>query len=81
MLRSWNDSEMDIERKMNYDVSLFLVVEVNGDVVGTVMGGYDGYRGFVYYFGVYLEFRGRGIVNALFNRLEKKLIVRGCSKI
>lgn len=81
LLRSWNDSEMDIERKMNYDVSLFLVVEVNGDVVGTVMGGYDGYRGFVYYFGVYLEFRGRGIVNALFNRLEKKLIVRGCSKI
>lgn len=81
LLCLWNDLEMDIECKMNYDVSLFLVVEVNGDVVGMVMGGYDGYCGFVYYFGVYLEFCGCGIVNVLFNWLEKKLIVCGCLKI
>jgi hypothetical protein len=42
LLRPWNDPEMDIERKINHDVSLFLVAEVNGEVVGTVMGGYDG---------------------------------------
>lgn len=41
LLRPWNDPEMDIERKVNHDVSLFLVAEVNGEVVGTVMGGYD----------------------------------------
>ena len=41
LLRPWNDPEMDIERKLNHDVSLFLVAEVNGEVVGTVMGGYD----------------------------------------
>lgn len=29
---------MDIERKLNHDVSLFLVAEVSGEVVGTVMG-------------------------------------------
>lgn len=39
LLRPWNDPEMDIERKVNHDVSLFLVAEVNGEVVGTVMGG------------------------------------------
>jgi hypothetical protein len=38
LLRPWNDPEMDIERKINHDVSLFLVAEVNGEVVGTVMG-------------------------------------------
>jgi ribosomal protein S18 acetylase RimI-like enzyme len=81
LLRPWNDPEMDIERKMNHDVSLFLVAEVNGDVVGTVMGGYDGHRGSAYYLGVHPEFRGRGIANALLNRLEKKLIARGCPKI
>jgi hypothetical protein len=43
---------MDIERKVNHDVSLFLVAEVNGEVVGTVMGGYDGHRGSAYYLGV-----------------------------
>ncbi|VDZ82229.1 Acetyltransferase YpeA [Kluyvera intermedia] len=39
LLRPWNDPEMDIERKVNHDVSLFLVAEVNGEVVGTIMGG------------------------------------------
>ncbi len=71
----------DIERKLNHDVSLFLVAEVNGEVVGTVMGGYDGHRGSAYYLGVHPEYRGRGIANALLNRLEKKLIARGCPKI
>ena len=51
LLRPWNDPEMDIERKLNHDVSLFLVAEVNGEVVGTVMGGYDGHRGSAYYLG------------------------------
>ncbi len=45
-----------------------------------VMGGYDGHRGSAYYLGVHPEFRGRGIANALLNRLEKKLIARGCPK-
>ncbi len=35
----------------------------------------------MYYLGVHPEFRGRGIANALLNRLEKKLIARGCPKI
>ncbi len=64
LLRPWNDPEMDIERKLNHDVSLFLVAEVNGEVVGTVMGGYDGHRGSAYYLGVHPEYRGRGIANA-----------------
>ncbi|HBI11145.1 MAG TPA: GNAT family acetyltransferase [Franconibacter pulveris] len=81
LLRPWNDPEMDIERKLNHDPDLFLVAEVNGEVVGSVMGGYDGHRGSAYYLGVHPEFRGRGIANALLSRLEKKLIARGCPKI
>lgn len=45
LLRPWNDPELDIERKMHHDADLFLVAEVGGEVVGTVMGGYDGHRG------------------------------------
>ncbi|UMG81989.1 GNAT family N-acetyltransferase [Klebsiella pneumoniae] len=69
---------MDIERKMNHDVSLFLVAEVNGEVVGTVMGGYDvGIAGLLIILACIPSFVGRGIANALLNRLEKKLIARG----
>ncbi|PUY77766.1 GNAT family acetyltransferase [Cronobacter sakazakii] len=81
LLRSWNDPEMDIERKLNHDPDLFLVAEVSGEIVGSIMGGYDGHRCSAYYLGVHPEFRGRGIANALLNRLEKKLIARGCPKI
>ena len=76
-----NDPEMDIERKLNHDPELFPVAEVGGEVVGSVMGGYDGHRGSAYYLGVHPDYRGRGIANALINRLEKKLIARGCPKI
>ncbi len=81
LLRPWNDPEMDIERKIDHDVSLFLVAEVAGEVVGSVMGGYDGHRGSAYYLGVHPDYRGRGIANALISRLEKKLMARGCPKI
>lgn len=81
LLRPWNDPEMDIERKMQYGAELFLVAEVSGEVVGTVMGGYDGHRGSAYYLGVHPDYRGRGIANALITRLEKKLIARGCPKL
>ncbi|BAE74986.1 Acetyltransferase YpeA [Sodalis glossinidius str. 'morsitans'] len=81
LLRPWNDPEMDIERKLNHDPDLFLVAEVAGEVVGSIMGGYDGHRGAAYYLGVHPDYRGRGIANALISRLEKKLIARGCPKI
>ncbi|SQI37139.1 Acetyltransferase YpeA [Leminorella richardii] len=81
LLRPWNDPETDIERKQHHSPELFLVAEVGGEVVGTVMGGYDGHRGSAYYLGVHPDYRGRGIANALLNRLEKKLIACGCPKL
>lgn len=81
LLRPWNDPEMDIERKLNHDPDLFLVAVVSGVIVGTLMGGYDGHRGSAYYLGVHPDYQGRGFANALINRLEKKLIARGCPKI
>lgn len=81
LLRPWNDPETDIERKQLHSPELFLVAEVGGEVVGTVMGGYDGHRGSAYYLGVHPDYRGRGIANALLSRLEKKLIALGCPKL
>ncbi|EMH4148740.1 GNAT family acetyltransferase [Providencia stuartii] len=76
-----DDPELNIERKLQCGADLFLVAEVTGEVVGTVMGGYDGIRGTACYLAVHPEFRGRGIANALISRLEKKLRARGCGRI
>ncbi len=43
-------------------------------------GGYDGHRGSAYYLGVH-RVSWAWVANALLNRLEKKLIARGCPKI
>ena len=81
LLRPWNDPEMDIERKMSHDPDLFLVAVLGGEIVATVMGGYDGHRGSVSYLGVDPDYRGRGFANAVMDRLAKKLVARHLKRV
>ena len=39
VLRPSDDPEMDIERKLNHEADLFLVAQISGAVVGSIMGG------------------------------------------
>ena len=41
------------------------VAEVNGRLVGTILGGHDGRRGYVHHTAVHPDFRHRGIGQAL----------------
>src|SRR5262245_59909828 len=50
-----------IKHKLAVQRELFFVAVLDGRVVGTVMGGYDGHRGWVYSLAVSPEFRRRGI--------------------
>lgn len=81
LLQPWQDPEIDIERILQHDGSLFLIAEVDKTIVGSVIGAYDGYSATTHYLAVLPEYRKRGIANALINRLEKKLIARGCSRL
>ena len=63
------------------DDGLFLVGEVDGAVVGSVMGGYDGHRGWVNYLAVAPDRRGHGFGRALMRDVEARLAVRGCPKV
>ena len=78
---SWNVPERDIERKLAVQRELFFVAVVDGQVVGTAMGGYDGHRGWVYYLAVSPHFRNRGIGTALVKRVEGALTQQGCPKV
>ena len=79
--RSWNDPHFDIARKQAVEDGLFLVAEIDGAVVGTVMAGYDGHRGSINYVGVRPANRKRGIGRALMSAAEHRLLERGCPKI
>ena len=76
-----NAPEKVIRDKLSVQRDLFFVAIANDILVGTVMGGYDGHRGWIYSLAVRVDFRARGIGAALMNRVERELAARGCSKI
>ena len=47
-----NDPLMDINRKLEIDRDLFLVGRNKSAIVATVMGGYEGHRGWINYLAV-----------------------------
>jgi ribosomal protein S18 acetylase RimI-like enzyme len=81
LTRPWNDPFRDIERKLAHSPSLFLVGEEEGQLVGSVMAGYDGHRGWVNYLAVEPSRRGRGLGRALMDAAEERLRAAGCAKI
>jgi ribosomal protein S18 acetylase RimI-like enzyme len=76
-----NDPATVIRKKRAVDPDLFLVAVIDGAVAGTVMGGYDGHRGWVYAVMVGRSYRRKGIGSALLRRLEELLVGRGCLKV
>ena len=81
LTRPWNDPHADIARKLADSPDLFLVGEEAGVVVGSVMAGYDGHRGWINYLGVHPSRRGRGLGRALMEAAEERLRALGCPKI
>lgn len=75
-----SDTLDEIRKKINRDPDLFLVAESNGNIIGAVMGGFDGRRGLIYHLAVSPSFRGRGIGSHLMNEVESRLRAKGCLK-
>lgn len=76
-----NDPRRDIDRKLQVGRELFLVGEEGGLVVASVMGGYDGHRGWVNYLAVSRGHRRKSYGTQLMRALEKRLLERGCPKL
>ena len=76
-----NEPRAVIDRKLRVQRELFLVGEFQGDIVGTVIAGFDGYRGWVYHLAVHPRFRRRGFGRELMREAEARLKVLGCPKL
>jgi ribosomal protein S18 acetylase RimI-like enzyme len=59
---------------------LFFVAELDGEVVGTVLAGWDGHRGWIYSLGVRPDQQRNGIGSALLTHAVAALRGRGCPK-
>jgi ribosomal protein S18 acetylase RimI-like enzyme len=81
LLRPWNDPRKDIQRKLTTQAELFLVGDLQGSIVATIMAGYDGHRGWVNYLAVDPAHRSKGYGRSLMQRVEELLTTRGCPKL
>jgi ribosomal protein S18 acetylase RimI-like enzyme len=81
LTRPWNDPRKDIARKLTSQAELFLVGEINEQIVASVMAGYDGHRGWVNYLAVAPEHRNQGLARQLMEYVEARLKERGCPKL
>lgn len=81
LTRPWNDPLLDINRKLAVDPGLFLVGILDNHLIASVMGGYDGHRGWIYYLAVDPDHQGAGHGLSLMQAIETRLLNQGCPKI
>jgi ribosomal protein S18 acetylase RimI-like enzyme len=81
LVRHWNDPHRDICRKLKVNPEWFLVGLVDGQVLATVMAGYEGHRGWLNYLAVAPEFQRRGLARQIVAEAERLLRKAGCPKI
>lgn len=81
LVRPWNDPYEDIATKLALDDDLLLVALDGKQVVGTVMVGYDGHRGWVNYLAVAPSKQRQGLGHALMDEAERRLVELGCPKL
>lgn len=81
LTRPWNDPRKDIARKLTIQPDLFLVGTLEGQLIATVMAGYEGHRGWVNYLAVAPKARERGFGRALMESVERLLLNLGCPKL
>ena len=75
-----DDSREGIARFLDRNPKTCFVAEADGRLIGTIMAGNDGRRGYIYHTAVHPNYRGRGIGSALVQAAIKVLERLGIGK-
>jgi len=78
---AWNAPASMIENKLRFQPELLLVATVDATLVGAVMAGFDGVRGWLYHLAVLPAWRRRGVATRLVRQAESSLVALGCPKV
>ena len=82
LVSSTDGRAAEIVAKLQRDPDLFLVaVDDAGAVIGSVMGAYDGHRGYVKRMAVGPEHRRRGVARLLMHELERRFVAIGVPRV
>ena len=81
LTRPWNDPVADFDRAVETATSDILVRHDGDELIASVMVGYDGHRGWVYYLAVHPGQRRRGLGREMMEAAEAWLRERAAPKI
>jgi ribosomal protein S18 acetylase RimI-like enzyme len=78
---SWNEPVELIRRKRSVQPNLFWIAQEGELIVGTVLAGWDGVRGWIYHLAVDPAKRRKGTARLLMKAAEDALEALGCPKV
>ncbi len=81
LTRPWNDPHRDLDLARRSGASVVLVGRIGGAPAASVMVGFDGHRGWLYYLAVAPKHRRRGFGRAMMAAAESWLRTRGAPKM
>jgi ribosomal protein S18 acetylase RimI-like enzyme len=79
-LRTLDDSETGIRKFLERNPLTCFAAEEGEEMAGTILGGHDGRRGYIYHVAVKENFRSRNIGRALINEVEQAFVREGINK-
>ncbi len=68
------DSREAIQRQLQLPTAIYLVAELDGNMVGAVLGTHDGRKGWINRVAVHPDYRGRGIARRLVEAVEQRCL-------
>jgi ribosomal protein S18 acetylase RimI-like enzyme len=91
VLRMWEEAEVTppsvsdsiegLTRLVREPAALLLVATIDSKIIGSVIGGWDGWRGNIYRLAVTPEHRRKGIARRLVADISRELFAKGATRL
>ena len=80
-LNSTDDSREGIEKYIKRNPASSFVAESDGEIIGVIMAGHDGRRGYIHHTAVLPDYRNQGIAKRLVDSAMSALDEEGINKV